>query len=418
MNSPATAWTNRNYRIFWVGQSSFPIGFQVTQFVLPLMLLHLGAGGAVVGFLRTANLLPHLLLSVPAGILADGAHSRRIMVGSDIVRLLTMLTVMTFASLHVLDLWMLFIAVFVLGSATVFYEISFHPVLLGLISREQIASGNLGVEVSRAFATLAGPALAGLVIGFAPIWTALAIDAVVAVVSLATLLLLRAPTLERPVEPRGESPSLRMALDGFRQVSSSPLLRSSVYFVASRNLFAGMFTSYVLVFKVQNLGLSVSVAATADVIGNVGFLAGALGAGWVGRKIGLGPLLLIGASVNAVGILLVVNAPASHTLVFVIGGLFVYSLGVAVINLQNQILRHSITPYEMQGRVNSFLRLANLGVLSLGAALGGALVGLLDLQTMLFISAFGATATTMIIVVTPLRSVRELPSPEPVWARQ
>ncbi|WP_435109848.1 MFS transporter [Nocardiopsis synnemataformans] len=417
MEKPVTAWKNPDYRTFWVGQSSFPIGFQVTQFILPLLVVHMGAAASMVGFIRTVHLLPQFLLSVPAGVLADRFRGRRIMIFGDVVRLLTMTTVMVLFSLHSFSLWMLFVAVFVLGSATVFYEVCYHPVLRGLLQREQIASGNFWVELSRAFATIASPALAGFLIGFLPLWSVLAVDAVVAVISLVTLCLLRAPEPEREPEAQ-ENISFRMAADGFYQVFLSPLLRPNVYFVASRNLFVGMFTTYVLVFKVQELGLSVAAASVIGVIGNSGFFLGILVSGWLGKRMGFGNLFLAGATSNAIGLLIVVTAPESNAFIVVTGGLLVYSVGISVVNLQNQILRHSVTPFDMLGRVNAFLRLANFGMLPVGAFLGGLLVAVFDMRTMLLVSAVGALATTVIIVFSPLRTLRDMPEVEPVWARQ
>lgn len=61
---------------------------QLALAAIPMLaVLHLGAGAGDTGLLAAAQTLPFLLLSIPAGLLADRGSRRRLMTGAELVRL-------------------------------------------------------------------------------------------------------------------------------------------------------------------------------------------------------------------------------------------------------------------------------------------------------------------------------------------
>src|SRR4249919_2087822 len=77
--------------------SNLPAQFseQIALAAAPLVaVLALGAGAAETGLLQSAQTLPFLLLSLPAGVLADRASRRRLMVGAEALRALSLLGIL------------------------------------------------------------------------------------------------------------------------------------------------------------------------------------------------------------------------------------------------------------------------------------------------------------------------------------
>ena len=73
-------------RLVWsnlAAQSAEQVGLAAAPIVA---VLALGAGAGETGLLQTAQTLPFLLLSIPAGVLADRASRRRLMVAAEVVR--------------------------------------------------------------------------------------------------------------------------------------------------------------------------------------------------------------------------------------------------------------------------------------------------------------------------------------------
>src|SRR5437773_8357134 len=89
------AWSNL------AAQSAEQIGLAAAPIVA---VLALGAGAGATGLLQTAQTLPFLLLSIPAGVLADRASRRRLMAGAEALRALSLAGVLTLAHLNLLKI--------------------------------------------------------------------------------------------------------------------------------------------------------------------------------------------------------------------------------------------------------------------------------------------------------------------------
>ena len=77
---------NRNFRLFWIGESTSQIGTGVSSVVLPLVgvsVLH--AGTFAIALLTGAGWLPWLLFGLPAGAWVDRFRKRTLMIICDLV---------------------------------------------------------------------------------------------------------------------------------------------------------------------------------------------------------------------------------------------------------------------------------------------------------------------------------------------
>ena len=78
-------------------------------------------------------------------------------------------------------------------------------------------------------------------------------------------------------------------------------------------------------------------------------------------------------------------------------------------NINARSLRQAITPDRLLGRVNSSMHLLFHGVLPLGALAGGAIAQAMGVRQALLIGAIGVLISTMWLVFSPVRRLRELP---------
>src|SRR5689334_14580854 len=99
MHSPAAPLSAAFNRLAWsnlAAQSAEQIGLAAAPLVA---VLALGAGAGATGLLQTAQTLPFLLLSIPAGVLADRMSRRRLMAGAEALRALSLCAVLILAEL-------------------------------------------------------------------------------------------------------------------------------------------------------------------------------------------------------------------------------------------------------------------------------------------------------------------------------
>jgi len=134
-----------------------------------------------------------------------------------------------------------------------------------------------------------------------------------------------------------------------------------------------------------------------------GSLAGSVLASWFSRRLGPGRVLI--ASAAAFGATtLGISATTSPW----VAGALLGTLGLAltVWNVVVVSLRQAIVPDQLVGRINSTFQLLSMGMLSLGAALGGILGRTLGLRASFFVT--GAALLVMALVAIPVVTTRAI----------
>src|SRR5438067_5427976 len=129
-------------------------------------VLAFGADAGATGLLQTAQTLPYLLLSVPAGVLADRGSRRRLMAGAEALRALALAGVLTLAHAGLLTLPLLALCGFVGACGTVAYSVTAPALVPALVPAHALAEANGRVELARTLAFAGGPALAGALVGW------------------------------------------------------------------------------------------------------------------------------------------------------------------------------------------------------------------------------------------------------------
>src|SRR3954466_3389548 len=89
---PAVLRDEPQYRRLFGSQILSVLGDRVTGVVLPFAVLSVGGGVGEVALVSAAQFLPFAVLALPAGVWADRWDRKRILVSSDLVRLVTQLT--------------------------------------------------------------------------------------------------------------------------------------------------------------------------------------------------------------------------------------------------------------------------------------------------------------------------------------
>src|SRR5215213_10845102 len=113
----------REFRLFWAGQTISVFGDQITLLALPIVaVLVLHADPAQMGLLTAAGLLPHLLFSVPAGVWLDRVkRRRRLMIVADVARAAVLALIPLAFVANVLSIELLFAVTFVVGALSVVF---------------------------------------------------------------------------------------------------------------------------------------------------------------------------------------------------------------------------------------------------------------------------------------------------------
>src|SRR5688572_23749964 len=100
----------------WTAQTVSQFGTQISFLAIPLVAISfLNASPFEVGLLGTAEFLPFILFSLPAGAWVDRLRRRPILIGADVGRAVSLLSIPLAWSLDVLSMPQLYLVGFVNG---------------------------------------------------------------------------------------------------------------------------------------------------------------------------------------------------------------------------------------------------------------------------------------------------------------
>jgi MFS family permease len=397
----------------WAGQTISEFGTQVSQLAIPLVaVLALDATAFEVASLGTVEFLPFLLFTLPAGVWVDRLSRRLVLIVGDAGRAVLLLSIPIAYAFDALTLGQLYAVGFLVGILTVFFDVAYQAYLPSLVEREQLVEGNAKLQTTVSGAWIAGPGLAGALIGAITAPYAILVDAVSFVVSGGFTAAIR--KREQP-SPKPEQQS-RMRTDlweGLRYVLGHRLLRPQAISTGTSNFFSNVVYSIFVVFAVRSLHLSPALIGVAFMGGGIGWLLGSVSARQLGTRLGVGRATMVGAALSGPGTLLVALAPKGFPLPFLIAGGIVGGFGAVAYNIQQVSLRQTITPERLQGRMNAVMRFLVWGTIPLGSLTGGALASTIGLRKTLLVGAVGGFTSVLPIIFSPIRALEGFPEPEP-----
>jgi MFS family permease len=404
-------WRDRGFVDLWAANAVSQLGTQVNLLALPLAaLLVLDAGTLAVALLRAFAVLPFLLFSLPAGVWIDRLRRRPLMIGADVGRALAVASIPVAYWLGDLSMIQLYVVSGIHGLLSVIFDVAYLSFLPTLVGRKHLPEANTKLLGTQSVAQLAGPTLAGGLVGAVGAPVALLADAISFVLSGAFVARIR--NREQKPEPTTTRARHELA-EGLRYVFSQPYLRTLTIWFSIGNLFTSALFALMIVYFVRVLHLGAGTIGVLMALVNVGFIAGAFANGPLVARFGIGPMIAYSSLLSPLLLLTIPGAPTSYPIpVLVVGGILGTFVGFFA-NVNQLTLRQSITPHRLQGRMNSVARFMYWGTMPLGAALGGVVAETIGLRETLFIAAACAAVTGIPIALSPIRKLRTLPEPPP-----
>jgi MFS family permease len=414
---PETLWQHMDFMRFWAGQSVSQIGSAVTTLTLPLTAITvLRASAFDVGLLTAATYTAFIFIALPAGAIVDRRAKRKIMIWCDVARLVIVGSVPLAALFGALTMAQLFAVALVAGVFTVFFDVScqsYVPVLLG---RDRLMDGNAKLGTSRSFAQVAGPGLAGALVGLVGVVGALTADAFSYAVSVGSLLLMRTP--ENPPEgATGTGQSLRAGIaEGLTFVWRHPVLRRITACTATGNLFIAMEMSLSMLFLVRVLHVRPALTGLLMALASLGGVIGAVLSGPLARRIGSERVLWFAPLVFSIPSLFIPLAQPGWGVVLFPLGSAASTFSSVIYNVNQLSYRQAACPPELLGRMNAAIRWVAWGVLPLGGLLAGLCGSVIGIRFSLAIAMCGYWAAGLLVYFSPLRTrwTASAPSARPV----
>jgi MFS family permease len=396
------------YRRLWTSILISSFGGQVTLLAIPLtaaVLLH--ASPTQMGLLTAMEILPFVLLSLPSGVWLDRVRKLPVYVVGEISISFAVATVPVAWWLGLLSIRWLYVVGLIIGAVNTTAGSAAQIVLTQIVPRERLVEAHAKNSLASSTAEVSGPGAAGALIKLTGAPVALLADAL--------LLLISATILRgigvRETPPSSNTPFWAAMREGLNFVRGHSLLVTMASCVGAWQLCGQAAIVVQILFATRELGLSAR---------GVGFSYVALGAGTIGasaiahrlgRRIGPGPVLVLGFGICGAGWLLLANAPVNTFGIAIFAlMLFMYGVGAVFIFINFLALRQSVTPGHMLGRMTSTMRWLILLPAGPGALLGGWIGERYGLRTTLAFA--GSTALLLMLIawrIPVIRNVKTLP---------
>jgi MFS family permease len=395
--APRSPFAVRDFRLLWAGEAVSALGDQFALIALPWLALVLTGSALALGGVMAVMAVPRALLMLIGGVTVDRFSPRRVMLGSNSIRLVAISVLGAVVLAGAAELWMLYAFALVFGVADAFFFPAQTSIVPELVEPEQLQRANGVVQGTTQASVLIGPALAGVVIaaasgngaqagtGTGGIGLALLLDAATFVASLLTLWLIR----PRTHAPAGEHPSILESIrEGVRFVWGSPGLRAVAVVSLAANLFiVGPFEvgmPYIAYARLPEGAAAFGVILAAFGGGSLlGLVAGSIVPAPRPAHLGsvvMAPLVLAGLCVAGI-------AAAHSTLM---AALLTGGAGIALGygNLLGITWIQTRIPPELMGRVMSLLITGSVGLVPVSMFIAGLAVQR-DVDLTMFVAGLG-----------------------------
>jgi MFS family permease len=407
-------WRQPGYARFWAADAVSMFGSHVTTLALQVLaVVTLHASATALGVLNAARWVPYLLFGLLAGVVVDRYRRRPILVGADLGRAALLALIPLLAFVHWLSMPVLvgFVAVF--GVLALLYDAAHQSYLPRLVPPTLLTQANARLEQSGAVAQTTGPVLAGGLVKLVGAPLAVLVDAVSYLFSGLVLASLRtAEPASRPAPRRNLRQELR---EGLSWVYGHPMLAPMAWSTHGWFLCNSMVTTVYVPYALRDLQLGAFGLGVTYAMAGVGAVLGGAVAGWAGRRLGVGPTVILARWSTPVAWLLLPLAPAAGAKagVWVVLGTaqFLFGLGIGTDSPNELGYRQSVTPDRLQGRMNATIRSLNWGSIAIGAPIGGLLADRLGYRQALWVPVVGLAVAAAALHLSRFRHARYAAEP-------
>jgi len=400
-------WHHRDFLRLWSAHATSAFGSQLASLAYPLTaILVLQATTFQMGLLQAAGGAAAVVVGLFAGVFADRIRRKPLLIATDLGRAALALSITIAAVFGFLTIEQLFIVYFLSGALSIIADVAGMAFLPSMLKKEEIVEGNSKFGTTDSAALIAGPSLSGALLQIFTAPMTILIDAFSFIVSAVFVSRIRAP--EVLIEKQTQSVWAQIG-EGLRFVYGHPILRPlaesiALYFLF-RQIVLALFTLYAIrVLNLEPFWLGVIFSALG-----FGFLLGALTVKRITNRFGIGRAMLFANLINIFAMALVPIAGGSTvfvvTLLVISHFLHAFAIQINGINLMS--LRQSITPNDLQGRMNASFRFVNVGMMMFGSLIAGALGEWIGLRSTLAIGAIGMLLPFLRLFFSPVRNFKE-----------
>lgn len=366
-----------------------------------------GATPRLVGLLVAAQSAAWLLISLPAGVLADRMAPRTLILAGGVLMALGSAIGAALLAAGAIGP-ALALSTFIAAAGPVTIALAIFVLMPRAVTLAELPRANSRLELGRAGFNLIAPLLAGWAVARASGWLGLGLCAACGVVVI--LAASRLPAERPPSQPR--QPLHRAIAEGGAFVARNPYLRPIALCAIAWNLAFFAFMALVAPYALRVLALDPATVGLASSVYGAGAVAAALSGAWLIARLPTGALLVFGPAVSLLGAGLLALAPPTLGWPALAFAFFLFGFGPILWFITQTTLRQAVTPQPLLGRVSATITTAMYGMRPLGALAGGLAAEWLGVEAAMWLPVGLFALSTLAILASQMPRLKVMPEGE------
>ena len=381
----------------WAGFTLASCGDGFALGAVPLVAVIIDPHPLAVSAVAAADLLPWLVVALPAGHFADRYPRGPVAAVANVSRALALLIGALLLATKRMSLLDLILVVLLNAAGRAIYYSSFQALVPGVVNSDDLEHAN-GVLTSTEMGAehLAGPIVGSSLFAVSPSIPFLA-DAISMIASCLPYVGIRS----KAEPPANSSDSI---WEGVKLLLRDKRLRVLLFLISALSLLQGMEGGVLVLLATEKWGIREGLYGVFLAAGAVGNLVGGLIAEGQAKRFGSARTMLGFAIVSGTGYLLMASA---HN--WVLAGPAYALVGVAVITISVIAisLRQRFTPDHLMGRVGGAWRGIVWGAAPVGALVAGGVATLWGLKVPLVVAGVLQIAVAVLFAKPLLRIIKD-----------
>lgn len=354
----------RNFRLMWTAEFVSVAGSSLTDLAAGILVFRLTESAFMVGLTLMVTAIPTLFVGLFAGVFVDRFDRKRIMLGSDLLRGLIVLSIPF--GVAQFGLIALYVALFLAAVVRTFFDPAWESVVPEVASEQELSAANSFLSISSFGSTAVGFALAGF-LAHVDIYLPFYIDAVTFALSFVLVLAVQIQKYTAD-ELTGIGVVLNNLRTGVSFLWRTPILRSALVVNLPILFSFGLWNVLLLPMAIRELGATEFEYGVQEALTSVGFVVSALLMAKFADRLREGQWMVTATiGMGFFGVLYGFAPNMSFAIAMVVASGFLNApLGVA-----RRLILQKNTPREMRGRVFSAFAVSRDLVFLTGMAMAG-----------------------------------------------
>lgn len=361
------AFQYRDFRLLWFGACTSSIGTWMQEIAQNWLVLEITNSPFLLGLDAFLGDIPIFLFSLVGGVIADRMDRRILLLASQLVQMVSALTLAALIATHHIQIWHILLSSFVVGTAQSFGGPAYSALVPSLVEKEDLPNAIALNSIQFNLARVIGPVLGGFALKYAGSAWCFGLNSLsflAVIVSLLNLHINFTP-------PRTADSILTGMKQGMGFIRKQGAMETLIAIAFCMTALAIPMITFLPVFAKNVFHQNEMTYTLFLAFSGVGSVTGALAVASLGNvankgRIALSMIIALGAGITAFS--LSTSVVLSCILLFCSGAVLMCAF--AMISSLVQL----ITPNDMRGRVMSVYNVAFRGGMPFGSVTTGWLV--------------------------------------------